>query len=61
MTSLDSERKAFEAWATTRRNQHNLPFFTLKKDDGSYVDGTANYAWEGWKARALNLIKDTPK
>ncbi|BBI47363.1 hypothetical protein [Pseudomonas phage HU1] len=53
------ERELFEAFAVNRRGGYgNLPFFVFaRKDNGQYTDGTAELAWEGWKACAQSLAK----
>ncbi|MNJ32580.1 hypothetical protein D3C77_272470 [compost metagenome] len=57
---MDS-RQQFEEWAVTRRNKYDLPFFVFaKNEDGSYIDGTAEYAWEGWNACRESMIIELP-
>lgn len=53
------ERELFEAFAVNRRGGYgNLPFFVFaRKDNGQYTDGTAELAWEGWKACAQSRAK----
>lgn len=48
------ERALFEGFAVNRRGGYgNLPFFVFaRRDSGEYLDGTAELAWEGWKACA---------
>lgn len=50
-------RAAFEKWAVTRRHPTNgLPFFVMKNESGKYLDGTTEYAWEGFNA-ALDAVE----
>lgn len=53
------ERKLFENFAVNRKGGYaNLPFFVFcKKDNGEYIDGTSELAWEGWKACAQSRAK----
>lgn len=53
------ERELFESFAVNRRGGYSdLPFFVFaRKDNGQYNDGTAELAWEGWKACAKSRAK----
>lgn len=53
------ERELFESFAVDRRGGYgNLPFFVFaRKENGQYNDGTAELAWEGWKACAQSRAK----
>ena len=53
------ERELFESFSVNRRGGYgDLPFFVFaRKDNGQYNDGTAELAWEGWKACAQSRAK----
>lgn len=53
------ERKLFQSFAVNRRGGYgNLPFFVFaRKENGEYMDGTSELAWEGWKACAQSRAK----
>ena len=43
-------REAFEKWASKQKNEYGLPYFVILSDNGRYIDGTTNIAWDGWQA-----------
>lgn len=45
----DTQRE-FEKWATNHRDVHSICYFTLKKENGNYISGMTNDAWEGYQA-----------
>jgi hypothetical protein len=47
---MNSSRKAFEKWASKQKNEYGLPYFVILSDNGRYIDGTTNNAWDGWQA-----------
>jgi hypothetical protein len=44
----DASRAAFERWA-----DGDGCLRTIKKKNGSYLDGPTRWAWEGWRTAAL--------
>jgi hypothetical protein len=62
-TSVEEVRRAaFEAWAVTRRHPTNgLPFFVMKNESGKYLDGTTEYAWEGFNAALDSIFIELPR
>lgn len=54
-------REEFESWASAYRDRNGLPHFTLRKPDGSYVDGTTELCWRGWQASRESLVIELPE
>lgn len=51
---IDSERSAFEAWATKKKSKNEGAFYIRKTQRGSYINAETKCAWEAWKARAAS-------
>lgn len=50
MSENTNEREAFEAWAIAQKDTFGLPYFIIKKENGTYVDNFTNHAWAGYLA-----------
>lgn len=58
--SEEQMREEFEAWARIPKGDYGLPYFTIRKDDGRYIDGLSNIAWEAWQASRKALVVELP-
>src|SRR5690606_39650276 len=45
-----SDRKEFEKWCIDQKDEHGLPFFVSKSEDGKYIDRCTAVAWQAWQA-----------
>lgn len=48
---IEQERQAFEAWVRELNNEDRLT--RCEDKDIDYEDISIEYAWSGWKARAI--------
>jgi len=55
---MNESQKQFEAWAVKTKDQFGLPFFTLKDEQGKYIDHAAEISWQAWQASRATIVVD---
>jgi len=58
---VDKCKEQFEEWAVNTKDQFGVPFFTIKNEQGKYVDNGTEISWQAWQASRQALVVELPK